>query len=93
VDKKKLEQLEEDLAPTAEMQLDENVKVKQLVAEADTGGRSPKGWTGTFITAVAVFWSIAQLWYASPLPYSFGWGLFNDTEARALHLAFGLFEL
>jgi TRAP transporter 4TM/12TM fusion protein len=88
VDKKKLE---EELAPTAEMQLDENAKVKQLVAEADTGGRTPKGWVGLFITSIAVFWSLAQLWYASPFPYSIGFAVFNDTEARALHLAFGLF--
>jgi len=83
--------IQEELAPTAEMQLDENEKVKQLVAEADTGGRTPKGWVGLFITSVAVIWSLAQLWYASPLPFTFAWGVFNDTEARSIHLAFGLF--
>ena len=35
--------------------------------------------------------SIAQLWYASPLPFTFAWGVFNDTEARSIHLALGLF--
>ena len=87
----KLEKLEEELAPTAEMQLDENAKVKQLVADTDTGGRDPKNWSGPFITVVAIGWALAQLWYASPLPFSLGWGLFNDTEARSLHVAFGLF--
>jgi len=88
VEKKKIE---EELAPTAEVELDENAKVKQLVAEADTGGRTPKGWAGLLITSVAVFWSLCQLWYASPLPFTFGSGVFNDTEARSIHLAFGLF--
>ncbi|HQR22315.1 MAG TPA: TRAP transporter permease [Burkholderiaceae bacterium] len=79
------------MAPTAEPQLDENARVKQLVAEADTGGRTPRGWPALLIACVAVFWSLAQLWYASPLPFSLGWGVFNDTQARAIHLAFGLF--
>jgi TRAP-type uncharacterized transport system fused permease subunit len=86
-----LEKFEEELAPTAEPQLDENARVKQLVTEADTGGRTPRGWPALLIACVAVFWSLAQLWYASPLPFSLGWGVFNDTQARAIHLAFGLF--
>src|SRR5690606_21798012 len=32
-----------------------------------------------------------QLWYASPLPFSLGFGIFNDTEARALHLGIAMF--
>ena len=31
---------------------------------------------------VAIAWSLFQLWYASPLPFVFGFGIFNDTEAR-----------
>jgi TRAP transporter 4TM/12TM fusion protein len=65
--------------------------LQQLVADADTGGRSPQGWTGIFLLVVALSWSLMQLWYASPLPYALGWGVFNDTEARALHLGVGMF--
>lgn len=36
-------------------------------------------------------WSLFQLWYASPLPFVFGFGILNDTEARAIHLGFALF--
>ena len=36
-------------------------------------------------------WSLFQLWYASPLPFALGFGIFNDTEARAIHLAFAVF--
>ena len=41
--------------------------------------------------AVAVAWSLFQLWYASPLPFMVGFGVFSDTEARAFHLSFALF--
>lgn len=71
------------LAPSAELE--------QLVAEADTGGRKPTGAVATLISAVAIAWSLFQLWYASPLPFAFGFGILNDTEARSIHLAFGLF--
>jgi TRAP transporter 4TM/12TM fusion protein len=71
------------LAPSAELE--------QLVAEADTGGRKPTGLTATIITAVAIAWSLFQIWYASPLPFTFGVGILNDTEARAIHLGLGLF--
>lgn len=68
-----------------------NVDLQQLVAEADTGGRKPAGIAGRAIFAVAVAWSLFQLWYASPLPYMLGFGIFGDTEARAFHLSFALF--
>ncbi len=66
-------------------------QLHQLVADADTGGRAASGFSGALITAVAVGWSLFQLWYASPLPFVLGFGLLNDTEARALHLGIALF--
>jgi TRAP transporter 4TM/12TM fusion protein len=68
-----------------------DVNLEQLVAEADTGGRTVKGPVGTLLLCTAVAWSLFQLWYASPLPFVVGFGVFNDTEARAIHLGFGLF--
>lgn len=65
--------------------------LEQLVAEADTGGRKPTGLAAQIILWVAVFWSLFQLWYASPLPFVFGIGVLNDTEARAIHLGLALF--
>ena len=64
--------------------------LQQLVADADTGGRAAGGIAGKLIFAVAVAWALFQLWYASPLPFTFGWGILNDTEARSLHLGAGL---
>lgn len=66
-------------------------ELRELVAEVDTGGRKPIGLAAGIIVALALAWSLFQLWYASPLPFAFGFGVFNDTEARAIHLAFAVF--
>ncbi|HLT25325.1 MAG TPA: TRAP transporter permease [Zeimonas sp.] len=68
-----------------------SVELQELVADADTGGRAASGFSGGVISTVAIGWALFQLWYASPLPFAFGFGLLNDTEARALHLALALF--
>jgi TRAP transporter 4TM/12TM fusion protein len=60
--------------------------LQALVADADIGGRAAGGIAGKLIFAVAVAWSLFQLWYASPLPFELGWAILNDTEARSLHL-------
>lgn len=66
-------------------------QLKQIVAEADTGGRKPTGLTAKLLLAVALAWSLFQLWIASPLPFSLGIFVFNDTESRSIHLAFAVF--
>jgi len=66
-------------------------QLQQLVNESDTGGRTPSGFSAKLIFTVAVFWSVFQLWQASPLPFSVGWGIMNDTELRSVHLGLGLF--
>jgi len=62
-----------------------------LVASSDTGGRGTAGTVGIFLTCVALAWSLFQLWIASPIPFIVGWGVFNDTESRSIHLAFAIF--
>ena len=62
-----------------------------LVASSDTGGRGAAGTVGIFLTCVALAWSLFQLWIASPIPFIVGWGVFNDTESRSIHLAFAIF--
>ncbi len=66
-------------------------ELDQLVREADLGGREPGGKLGLGLALLAGAWSLFQLWYASPLPFVFGVGILNDTEARAIHLAFAIF--
>ena len=59
-----------------------------MVAEADTGGRKPTGVGKTVIFGVSLAWALFQLWYASPLPYMFNFGVVNDGQARVIHLSF-----
>jgi TRAP transporter 4TM/12TM fusion protein len=63
-------------------------ELEKLVEEADMGGRQPAGPTMHLLTIIAICWSLFQLWYASPLPFYLNFGIFNDTEARGLHLCF-----
>jgi TRAP transporter 4TM/12TM fusion protein len=67
------------------------VDAQQIAVEADMGGRNPPGLTAGLLAGVAIAWSLFQLWYASPLPFVVGFGVFNDTEARAIHLSFAFF--
>jgi TRAP transporter 4TM/12TM fusion protein len=94
VDKNKIEtelgKLEEELSPTAEMQLGDS-DVQQLVKDTDFGGRSTAGFAGMVMLGLGLLWVAFQLWYASPLPFALRFGVFNDTEARSIHLAIGLF--
>jgi TRAP transporter 4TM/12TM fusion protein len=65
--------------------------LQELVAQSETGARAPVGVAGHVLLWVAIAWSLFQLWYASPLPFVFNLFVLNDTEARAIHLAFALF--
>lgn len=78
---------EEQQATAAPAQID----VNQLVAESDSGGRQPGAKVSHLILGVCLLWSLFQLWIASPLPFSLGIGVFNDTQSRAIHLAFAVF--
>ncbi|YCH22553.1 TRAP transporter permease [Pseudomonas sp. D1-3] len=66
-----------------------NVSSEELVAQ-EVGARSPQGAMAKVIAGLALAWSLFQLWIASPLPFMVGIGVFNDTQTRAIHLAFAL---
>ena len=66
-------------------------ELDELVAASDTGGRALAGAVRWIVLGAALAWSLFQLWFASPIPFMVGWGVFNDTEARSIHLAFALF--
>ena len=61
-------------------------------AAADTGGRTPVApfWKAV-LWGVPLIWSLYQLWIASPLPFILKFGVLNDTQTRAIHLAFAVF--
>ena len=63
----------------------------QIVNDSDTGARNPRGLAARILTFTALAWALFQLWYASPLPFTFNFFILNDTEARAIHLAFAVF--
>ncbi|MCS2609796.1 TRAP transporter permease [Halomonas dongshanensis] len=65
--------------------------LEEMVASSDTGARKPLGMPGKLLVSIAAAWSLFQLWIASPLPYLVGFGVFNATETRSIHLAFALF--
>ena len=65
--------------------------LQELVAQVDTGARKPSGVTARIVFATALAWALFQFWYASPLPFLLRFGVLNDTEARAVHLAFSMF--
>ena len=66
-------------------------ELERLVADVDRGGRKTGGVAGAVLAVGALLWSFFQLWFASPLPFTFNFAIFNDTEARALHLGIAMF--
>ncbi|MGB5454043.1 MAG: TRAP transporter permease [Sedimenticolaceae bacterium] len=66
-------------------------ELQDLIAQSDTGARTPPGAAGKIILTTAGIWSLFQLWIASPLPFMVEFGVFNDTETRSIHLAFAIF--
>lgn len=66
-------------------------EAQEIAKQADTGGRYPTGLSKQILWFVPLCWALFQLWYASPLPFLFDFGIFNDTQARAIHLSFATF--
>ena len=64
--------------------------IGELVERFAGPQRALGGPFAVIVPLVAFSWSLWQLWIASPLPFEFGFGIFVDLPARALHLAFGL---
>ena len=71
---------------------DDDRNMADLIVEADTGARAPHDkFSIHTLFYIPLVWSIFQLWIASPLPYIFRIGLWNDTQTRAIHLGFAVF--
>lgn len=73
-----------------------DIDLQELVAQSDTGARNPDGAMRTFVAALALLWSLFQLYYASNVPFVLtdltGVNLtLNSDTARSVHLAFALF--
>jgi TRAP transporter 4TM/12TM fusion protein len=68
---------------------DKQLSTEELIAQ-DVGARTPAGAMARVIAGLALLWSLFQLWIASPLPFIFNFAVLNNTETRAIHLAFAL---
>ena len=60
------------------------------IAEVEGRSRLLVGRQLYAVATIAFFWSLFQLWHASPLPFIFKMGVFIDVPARGIHLSFAL---
>jgi TRAP transporter 4TM/12TM fusion protein len=67
-----------------------NENVKSKINEDLSPTRNLKGFHLKVVAAIAIIWSLFQLWYASPFPFMFNIGMFKGLPARAIHLGFAL---
>ena len=69
-----------------------NIKknVESKIQEDLSPTRNLTGMHLKTVSALAIIWSLFQLWYASPFPFMFDFGMFKGLPARAIHLGFAL---
>ncbi len=65
-------------------------KIKNKISEDLSPTRNITGFHLKIISAIAIVWSLFQLWYASPFPFMLNFGMFKGLPARAIHLGFAL---
>jgi TRAP transporter 4TM/12TM fusion protein len=65
-------------------------KVESKIKEDLSPTRNLTGLHLKVVAAIAIIWSLFQLWYASPFPFMFNFGMFKGLPARAIHLGFAL---
>ncbi len=65
-------------------------KVKDKISEDLSPTKNLTGLHLKIVAAIAIIWSLFQLWYASPFPFIFNFGMFKGLPARAIHLGFAL---
>ncbi len=64
--------------------------IKNKISEDLSPTRNLTGLHLKVVAAIAIIWTLFQLWYASPFPFMFGIGMFKGLPARAIHLGFAL---
>ncbi len=65
-------------------------KIKDKIQEDISPTRNLTGIHLKIVFGIAIFWTFFQLWYASPFPFWFNFGMFKGLPARAIHLGFAL---
>jgi len=67
-----------------------NTKIENKISEDLSPTRNLRGLHLKIVAAIAIIWTLFQLWYASPFPFWFNIGMFKGLPARAIHLGFAL---
>jgi len=67
-----------------------NSNIKNRISEDLSPTRNLTGLHLKIVVTIAIIWSLFQLWYASPFPFMFDFGMFKGLPARAIHLGFAL---
>ena len=65
-------------------------KITNKISEDLSPTRNITGFHLKIVSAIAIIWSLFQLWYASPFPFMLNIGMFKGLPARAIHLGFAL---
>jgi len=65
-------------------------KIESKINEDLSPTKNITGLHLKIVAAIAIIWSLFQLWYASPFPFMFNIGMFKGLPARAIHLGFAL---
>ncbi len=65
-------------------------KIKDKIQEDISPTRNLSGIHLKIVFGIAILWTLFQLWYASPFPFWFNFGMFKGLPARAIHLGFAL---
>jgi len=65
-------------------------KIKDKIHEDISPTRNLSGLHLKIVFGIAILWTLFQLWYASPFPFWFNFGMFKGLPARAIHLGFAL---
>jgi len=72
------------------MNQETDTKIESKIHEDLSPTRNLTGLHLKIVAAIAIIWSLFQLWYASPFPFIFNIGMFKGLPARAIHLGFAL---
>ena len=67
-----------------------SANIKNRISEDLSPTRNITGFHLKVVSAIAIIWSLFQLWYASPFPFMLNIGMFKGLPARAIHLGFAL---
>ena len=67
-----------------------STNIENKISEDLSPTRNLTGLHLKVVVAIAIIWTLFQLWYASPFPFMFDIGMFKGLPARAIHLGFAL---